>query len=366
MNALGRIYGRVTELRRAWYGRHPERRRRLRTPVISVGNLVVGGSGKTPVVAALARLLRDAGERPVILSRGYARRKPSDGVLVVSDGRSVLVDAQASGDEPQMLARALDCVPVLVCADRHTAGLVAESRFGATVCLLDDGFQHLRLARDIDLLLVSSADLDERVLPAGRLREPLGAAHAAHALAVPAGGDEPARVAAGLGWAGTDGPVFQVVPSYDPLAPVPWKEGAADVQASSEPAPARRSPCGTPACGPLAVAMAAIARPERFFTALSEQGWRVRRERSFPDHHWFSEADIAKVDADARETGADIVVTTEKDAMRLACLPRRSSDPSAVPWLYLPMRVRLEPFDVFEAWLCERLLAARLGGGAGQ
>ena len=184
MSLLDGLYGRAARFRRAWYGRQPYRTRQLAQPVISVGNLVVGGSGKTPLVSALARLLVAAGERPAILSRGYGRIRAVDGVVVVSDGHDVLVQTSQSGDEPQMLARALPGVPVLVSPDRYLAGCLAERTFGCTVYLLDDGFQHVQLARDIDLLVISRADLNEWLLPWGRLREPLEAAAAADALLV--------------------------------------------------------------------------------------------------------------------------------------------------------------------------------------
>ena len=120
--------------------------------------------------------------RPAILSRGYARRTRSDGVVVVSDRERVLAGVESSGDEPQMLARSLLGVPVLVAPDRYLAGSLAERQFGCTVHLLDDGFQHMQLARDINLLVMSSDDLKESLLPAGRLREPLDAASSADAL----------------------------------------------------------------------------------------------------------------------------------------------------------------------------------------
>jgi len=160
---LSGAYGRITSLRRRWYAR-PGVRRRLDHRVVSVGNLSMGGSGKTPVVAALARLLLARGERPAILTRGYGRRDATEGVLVVSDRERVIEPVSRSGDEPQMLARALSGIPVLVSPDRYVAGSFAERRFGATVCLLDDGFQHVQLERDIDLLLVAPGDLQERTV----------------------------------------------------------------------------------------------------------------------------------------------------------------------------------------------------------
>lgn len=331
MNPLSRVYGRVALLRRAWYERHPDRLRRLSRPVISVGNLVVGGSGKTPIVAALAQLLMEIGERPAILSRGYGRRQADDGVLVVSNGAQVLVDAERSGDEPQMLARALPGVAVIVAADRHLAGTLAERRFNCTVHILDDGFQHVQLARTVDLLAVSRADLQDRVLPAGRLREPLAAAAGADAVLV-AGDEEDAReVEAALRVSAA----FRVVPRYqDPRVVQPFGDA---MQANGN----RR-----------VVAVAAIARPERFFAALRAQGWDVAREMTFRDHHWFRDRDLKKIAGAAAETGAGLVMTTEKDAIRVG----RALSGSPV-WVYLPMSVTIEPADRFAAWLRERLIA---------
>ena len=184
MSIASAIYARMASARRrAW--EQPGRQRRLRRPVISVGNLRVGGTGKTPVVASIARMLADMGERPAVLSRGYARRRPVDGVVVVSDGVHVRADLDRSGDEPLMLAKSIPGVAVLVGQDRYLAGRLAEERLGVTVHVLDDGFQHLPLARDTDLVLVTPEDVrDGRTLPAGRLRESLETARQAHALLV--------------------------------------------------------------------------------------------------------------------------------------------------------------------------------------
>ncbi len=156
--------------------------------MISVGNLNTGGSGKTPIVAHIAALLAAHGERPAILSRGYGRTSPTPGVTIVSDGAAVLAPLEHAGDEPLMLAQALPGVAVMVAADRHEAGRVAETTLGATVHVLDDGFQHLGLERDVDLLIAGAHDLSDRVLPAGRLREPLTAAASADALLVDGSG----------------------------------------------------------------------------------------------------------------------------------------------------------------------------------
>ncbi len=363
MSLLGDVYGRAARSRRAWYGGRPYRTRQLSQPVISVGNLVVGGSGKTPVVAALARLLIAAGERPAILTRGYGRRRVADGVVVVSDGHEVLVPTRQSGDEPQMLARALPGVPVLVSPDRYLAGCLAERTFGCTVHLLDDGFQHVQLARDIDLLVIAAADLSERILPWGRLREPLDAAAAADALLISGTEEEAASVAGSLGIRH----LFRVVARYE--------------------SPRFVGPRGSVSeCGRRVVAVAGIARPERFFAALRAEGrdqrrdqhWDVAREIVFRDHHWFSRRDLAAIQQAAVDTGADLVMTTEKDAMRLdegsvassvgvsavgsvVGSAVASAAGSRVPWAFLPQQVGIEPATSFATWLYDRLDTVRHG-----
>ena len=331
MNLLSAAYGRATTLRRAWYGRATHRSRRLGQPVISVGNLVVGGSGKTPLVATLAKRLLAAGERPAILSRGYGRRDAADGIVVVNDGERVLATPSQSGDEPYMLASMLPGVPVLSSPDRYLSGCLAERHFGCTVHLLDDGFQHVQLARDIDLLLISIEDLDERLLPFGRLREPLSAGRFADAVLV-AGSDEQVQaVAARLGVQ----TAFRV---------------------------ATRHLVEAPPAGQKVIAVAGIARPERFFAALRSLGWDVAREMVFRDHHWFTSKDIAAIECAAAAEGADVIMTTQKDAVRLVAgrkgpAPRGVDPPTK--WAVLPIQASVEPADRFASWLSDRLSAAR-------
>jgi tetraacyldisaccharide 4'-kinase len=335
LNLLSGLYGRVTELRRAWYKRHPHRRRRLARPVISVGNLVVGGSGKTPVVAALATLLSSSGERPAILTRGYGRRLTADGVVVVSEGRGVLEAAARSGDEPQMLARALSDVAVLVSPNRYLAGRLAERRLGSTVHLLDDGFQHVQLERDIDLLVLSAADLEERLLPIGRLREPLRAARGADAVLISGTEEEAGAVAARLG--GTT--AFHLVARYG--------------------APRLIHPFGSPWTGQgrRVLAVAGIGRPNRFFEVLRGEGFEVVREMGFRDHHWFGDRDLKSMQRAATASQADVIITTEKDAMRLLNTRPDALAPHVI--VFLPMKISIEPRERFAAWLQERLALAR-------
>lgn len=329
------LYDQLTWRRRRWYDRHPEARRRLRRPVVSVGNLAVGGTGKTPLVAFLAGLLRDEGERPAVISRGYKRRVRRDGVVVVHDGHALRARVEEAGDEPFMLARRLTGVAILVAEDRYLGGRFAEAQLGCTVHLLDDGFQHVALARDVDLLLVHPDDLEEcRVLPAGRLRERLAAAGAADALVVPdVDPDRAQAVARQLGV----GRGFSLVRTL----------GAPRLAASGEPA----AP-SWPRCRVLAVA--GIARPDRFFGDLERAGVTIVGTRVFRDHHWFTARDLDDIWRAARARGADLVVTTEKDLVRFPVSGR--SDP---PVAAVPLTVHAEPEALFRSWLWDTVRAAR-------
>ena len=326
MSALSAVYGGVARLRRSWYERRPASRARLPRPVISVGNIVVGGSGKTPVVAALAAVLTRLGHRPAILSRGYGRTSRPGDLVIVSDGTGPLVTVEESGDEPQMLARDVAGVSIVVCADRFRAGLAAIERFNPDALILDDGFQHLQLARTIDLLVISPADLTEQVLPSGRLREPLSAARTADAVLVFGDAEDARRVAGDVGVSRS----FFVTRHLRPLQLLSGPEGGH---------------YATPVA-----AVAGIARPERFFDAL-RNGHDVVRELVFADHHWFTAADVREVERQALAHGAVAVVTTAKDGVRL----ERHRTAMLLPWAILPIEVSIEPGVEFESWLQQRL-----------
>jgi tetraacyldisaccharide 4'-kinase len=329
--AASKVYGAAASWRRRWYARDPSRRRRLERPVVSIGNLSVGGSGKTPVVAHIAALLAASGERPAILSRGYGRTAPHDGVTIVSDGANVLAPLEQAGDEPLMLARALTGVAVVVATDRHAAGKTAEEKLGATVHVLDDGFQHLMLSRDVDLLLVAPDDLSDQVLPAGRLREPVSAAASADALLITGGApgtDEHLKRALGV-------PVtFRVRRS---IGPPRWLETGE---------PADLGP------GERMLAVAGIARPARFFADLADANLSIAATETFRDHHPYTDGDVERIVRARDKAGATLVVTTEKDAVRLSARALRDlrvavvpltatiEPPSFVDWLLTKVRAR--------------------------
>ena len=329
-HALSTLYGAAAAWRRQWHARHPERRRKLDRPVVSVGNLRVGGSGKTPVVEHIARVLADAGYRPAILSRGYGRRSTGEAVTVVSDGKQILAGVDTAGDEPLMLARALlgRGVSVVVGANRYLAGVYAESHLGATVHILDDGFQHFALARDVDFVVTGEHDLTDEPLPYGRLREPLTSAMTADAVLVDAGYQGAAER---IGRALKVRNVFHVTRALLP----PRIVGTGDTVVV--PNESR------------VFAMAGIERPERFFSDLTSAGWNVVGTKAFRDHHRFSKSDIAHVASAAKKAAAAIILTTDKDAVRIpaAALAKLSGQQFAS----VPLVSTVEPADEFRAWL---------------
>jgi tetraacyldisaccharide 4'-kinase len=300
-------------------------------PVISVGNLAMGGRGKTPVVAEVARLLVAAGERPAILSRGYGRERREDGVVIVSDGRHQRADVARSGDEPRMLATLVPRAAVLVGEIRAEAAVIAERNLDATVHILDDGFQHRSIERNVDIVLVAPDDLAGRPLPFGRLRSPVSSLRRAHAVIVD----------------GTEvGGVLEKVrrhidPTRTAIFRLDRRIGSPQPLEPSRPWPDTRGPV---------VALCGIARPARFQRALEAAGWMVTRLIAMRDHHAYTHSDLARVARAVHDTQATAVVTTTKDAVRL--LPLR---PFPVPVAAIPLDISIEPQGAFEAWLIRSL-----------
>ncbi len=323
---LSSLYAAIARRRRERYASRPDLRQRLRNPVISIGNLAVGGRGKTPLAATVARMLLDMGEKPAILSRGYGRARKTKDVVIVRDAREIRGGLDLSGDEPMMLARQLPGVVVLTCPDRYRAGVLAETELGATVHVLDDGFQHLRLDRDIDLVIVGREDVERPVtLPSGRLREPLDTIVAADAVLTL---DEEVVVES----PGLDLPVYRVARS------TPRDRGTAPEAVG-----------GRPVLG-----LAGIAAPQRFFDDLRGAGWNVVKTMDFRDHHRYDAEDLVFIAETAGGAGAELIVTTEKDYVRLLPL-----QPWPLPIDFVPIELRPEPFDQFRAWIASELLTIR-------
>ena len=292
------------------YAQHWRTRRSLQAPVISVGNLSVGGAGKTPLIIRLAILLAERGLAVDVLTRGYGRRSTStERVEVEMVAPAAPYGAERFGDEPILIA-GTSGVPVYVGASRYAAGLLAEQRAtsSARVHLLDDGFQHRKLTRAVDIVVLHASDFRAGLLPAGRLREPLSALGRASIAVLKV---EDASFAALLG-------------DRFPGLPIWWV----------------RREIVVPPHRPPALAFCGIAHPGEFFGALRSAGVALSETRAFADHHPYTDRDIAALLERAQRTGAGSLLTTEKDLVRLS--PAQRSRLSQAAMLEaVPLVVRL-------------------------
>ncbi len=283
------------------------RTNRLGFPVVSVGNLTLGGTGKTPLTILLAEKLRQRGFRPVVLSRGY--RRTTRGTLIVSRGDGPLVAWQRAGDEPFLMARRLKGIAAVVVGEsRYMAGMQAERERPGDLFLLDDGFQHRQLHRSVDIVTIDPGEwlTGELLLPRGRWREPKSAITRAHAACV-------------QGDASLDLPIpqFNVRFQLDGVA-------VRDLH------------------GKTVTAFAGIAKPERFFSALEKMGVRIDQKVPFPDHHAYTRKDLD-------ELHSDVLITTEKDAVKLEGRGR---------FLTLRLSAEIDHFDRLEDIILQRVYPA--------
>jgi len=293
---------------REWmYARGVLRARALPCPVVSVGNLTVGGTGKTPAVMLAARTLQSLGHRPAVASRGYGRR--SRGVQVVSDPGGIRLEPEEAGDEPFLLARRLPGVPVVVGGNRYEAGRAAVERFGSTALVLDDGFQHRTVAKNLEIVMARARRPwgNGRLLPGGPLREPLDALARAD-LVVASGARGPQDVAE----------IAAAVARRAPRVPL---VAAAYVPTECWEVPSMRTVTLTTLRESRPLAFAGIAAPDEFRRTLEDAGVAPAGLVEFPDHHWYTPDDLAGLDRRAAAAGAGALITTEKDWTRLRRLP---------------------------------------------
>jgi tetraacyldisaccharide 4'-kinase len=310
MNPLASLVGLGVRARNALYDRGIVHARRLRGPVVSIGNLSVGGSGKTPFVLLLGELLKGRGIEFDVLSRGYGRK--TRGVALVDPAGS----AGNFGDEPVLIARRLN-VPVIVGEERYAAGVFAEKKFGPQLHLLDDGFQHRSLVRDFDIVLVTPEDIRDRLLPAGRLREPLTSLRRADAVVLTSGASQDGFPVDGkVVWRARRG----IVPTNVPSKPVVF-------------------------CG--------IARPKNFVLQLRTAGIEPAAEAFYRDHHAYSEQDVRDLLNLRQRSEADGFVTTEKDAVNLGGF-LSALEPLAVVPVKMELADAANAVDTIMARIAER------------
>lgn len=335
---LAPLYGWVVRARNRSFDAHPERSTRAGVPVISVGNLSAGGTGKTPLTLFLADGLEAGGWPNAVLSRGYGGQRAVDPMSVEPDS-----DPRQTGDEPLLLARHLGPGRVVVGRKRHAAALRAlAQRPGLRCLLLDDGFQHRALHRDLDLLVVDGVRLlgNGRMLPLGNLREPMESARRAHALVVTRAARVPERVVVEDWWSryGSGGPIFWVDFALGALRQWP-----------SSGTGARRTKVEGPA-----YAWCGLGHPEAFYADLLLAGYSWVGSQSYRDHRGPSPADLKRLQAIARSEGASWLVCTEKDAVKL--------DAGHLKVLELPLYIAEQGVQHGEpllAWVRDRLQARK-------
>jgi len=291
---LSLLYGLGVRARLVSYRLGLLRSRSLPVKVVSVGNLTVGGTGKTPVTIFLAEFFKKDGKRVAILSRGY--KGGARGPSVVSDGFDILMGPREAGDEPYLMASRLPGVPVVVCPDRVRGGEFIMERFSPNVLLLDDAFQHLRLERDINIVLLDSREGfgNGYMLPRGTLREPVSALKRADFAMIKGGAPV--------------GRTWETLHEYSiPYIPFAYRAERLYNIASGEELPLASL------LGQKVLAVSGIARPESFKESLACLGAQVAESMDFPDHHSYTEADARGME----QRRAEMIVTTEKDAVKL-------------------------------------------------
>ncbi len=320
LRILSALYGLAVRLRCALYVHVFFKQKKLPQRVISVGNITLGGTGKTPTVMQIAGVLCRNRKHPVVISRGYGRSDES-ALVVVSDGKQVLVDARTGGDEPVLIGSKLVEVPVVADSNRFRAALFAFQKFGSDTVILDDGFQHLQVQRDLDIVLLDAIDPfgSGKLFPAGILREPLSALQRAHAVLI----------------TGTER-----VKDLGPLKSVIRQNTEAQIFTSFQ-VPSDLVDIMTGETKPLSalqgaavLAFSGIARPASFVSLLRSLGAEVKAELDYPDHYVYTRPDLAAIVQRAADERIGLIITTEKDAVRL-----RSLAPDGIAALRIELKV---------------------------
>jgi len=316
--AISIIYGGGLKLRQHLYDRRIWRSNRLPCVVISVGNLTIGGTGKTPMTMLITKRIQRLGYKVVVISRGYKGRAEKNGGIV-SDGRKIFMGAETAGDEPYMMAKRLENVPVVVGRNRFKTGMLAVRKFVPDVLVLDDAFQHLRLVRDIDLVLLDCRRPfgNQHILPRGTLREPISALKRSDAVILTRSdlvpNTETASLLAKLESFLPGKVIFRTfyVPSIQKVVPGTGdKVGRTNGSVSTGKTAFLR--------GRHVFAFSGLADNQDFLRTVANFECVVTGTLKFPDHYPYSDKDLENIVQSAKKTKADCLVTTEKDYVRIA------------------------------------------------
>ena len=301
LSAAEKLYGFGTNIRNYLYDRGIFRFADLGRPTISIGNITAGGTGKTPIAAAVAGILAERGENVCILTRGYGRKDQNERV-VVSDGKNVLADARTGGDEPVELAnRLLGKAIVIADANRVSAAAWAIENFDVSVFVLDDGFQHRKAKRDLDIVLIDATNpFGGGMIPAGTLREPLANLKRADAIIITRSD-----------LIDSTGELVEKLRAFDPNAPIfTAKNSITKIRDLKSGDSLSELPQRT-------FAFCALGNPNSFFELLKLNDCEPVGIKAFRDHYFYSENDITELTTEAKKAGADSLITTAKDAVKL-------------------------------------------------
>lgn len=294
---FGWLYGAGMKIRNSLYAKGIFKSEDLKVPVISVGNITVGGTGKTPLVAHIAEILADKGEKVCVLSRGYKRENESKRV-VVSDGENIFATVKEAGDEPFELAKKLLGKSVVIAdANRAAAGKWAREKFGITAFVLDDAFQHLKVKRDLNIVCIDATNPfgNGKIIPAGILREPLENLRRADAIVITRA---------------------NLVEAISNLKTRISNVTSAKIFVSKNRISAKCKVQSAKYFG----AFCALGNPQNFFAQLKQEGFKIVFTKTFPDHHFYTQKDIEELEKEAGKNGAESFLTTAKDAVKLSDL----------------------------------------------
>ena len=321
---LSTLYGAITGTRALLYERGTFRAAKLPKPVISVGNITVGGTGKTPLVEWVARTLAGSGKKVCILTRGYGRDNPKNHVLV-SDGKQVFSTPEEAGDEPYVLAKNLEgLVAVISDANRFSAGEGALQHLGADCFVLDDGFQHMQLARDLNIVTLDATNPwgGGRMLPIGTLREPLTGLKRADCIVLTRcnQAEDVDKVQAEAARLSGDRPIFRSRMVTNGIVPLKTSSSISEIE----------NPVGA-FCG--------VGNPSSFITHLKASGYELVAQKFFADHYRYTQADVDELIRMTLQTGAKCLITTAKDAVKLQHLDLQ------VPVFSLQIQIEIEAED---------------------
>ncbi len=352
LSAAAGLYRAGIRLRKTAYANGWIKTARLDCRVVSVGNLTLGGTGKTPMTIYLARLIQSYGYRVAVISRGYKGSAEAQGG-VVSDGTGLLMPASACGDEAYMMARALADIPVLVGRDRYTIGRTAIAKFDPEVLLLDDAFQHIRLVRDIDLVLLDAEKPfgNGKLFPRGVLREEKTALQRSSAVVLTRADQTGTAAAVKIERALEGKPLFQCV--HQPyIADVisGKKRHASQIRKTTD------HPGLKGLKGRRGYVFSGIADNTRFHRTIEQSGVHICGTSQFGDHHTYSEAELKHIVKSAEESGAELIMTTEKDYSRIPLDVKWPSD-------LVVVGVKIQFWDgAFDRFILEQLKLKRIQG----